>query len=194
MSDRRQYDGAMLPTNWKGTVVWSGTTALATWLASAAPVVAPRVATGPVSGHLEASTNRAVVTRVQDLSEEAARLSRRISGQDGYTEPSRDPFRFRPAAVPAPARPAAVLAPPPAAASVAPPAVQPPPFVLSGIAEDRQGEAVIRTAVIAGSGDLWLVKAGEKIEGKFQVTAVDADAVELIRADTGTALRLMFRP
>lgn len=182
----------MLPTNWKGTVLWSGTTALATWLASSTPAVAPHVTPAPGSGRPQASAQRAVVAHVQDLTAEADRLARRIQAQADYVEPARDPFRFKPA--PAAPRPVAVIAAPAPAVTAAPPVIVPPPFALSGIAEERQGEAVVRTAVITGSGDLWLVKAGEKVEGKFDVTAVEADAVELIRADTGTAVRLTFRP
>ncbi|MGE0392188.1 MAG: hypothetical protein AB7I25_00630 [Vicinamibacterales bacterium] len=182
----------MLPGTWKGTLVWSGATAMATWLASAPAVVAPGDDRLAPQARFDAADTQAVVVQMQELSSEAERLARRLSGEDAFAAPERDPFRFK--AAPAPR--ASVPAAPPAAAEVAPapPPVQPPPFALSGIAEDRQGDAIVRTAVVTGGGDLWLVKAGEKVEGKFEVTAVDADAVELIRADTGTAVRLTFRP
>lgn len=183
----------MLPGSWKGTLVWSGATALATWLASAPPVVAPGDGRLTPPTRVDAAATQAVVLQMQELNEEAVRLARRLSEADAFAAPDRDPFRFKLAPAPAPAAPPPVV--PPVATDVA--AVPPPapsPFALSGIAEERQGDAVIRTAVVTGLGELWLVKAGEKVEGKFEVTAVDADAVELIRADTGTAVRLTFRP
>lgn len=181
----------MFPGSWKGTLVWSGTTALATWLVSSPPVVAPEAGRVAAPTRAEAAATQSVVSQMQELNEEAERLARRLVETDEFSAPDRDPFRFRPAPAPV------AVAPPPApvaAAAVTPAPVQPPPFTLSGIAEDRQGDVVVRTAVVTGSGDLWLVKAGEKIEGQFSVTAVDADAVELIRADTGTTLRLTLRP
>lgn len=182
----------MFPATWKGTLVWSGTTALATWLASAPTVVAPGESRLAPPARFDAAATQAVVVQMQELNDEAERLGRRLAGVETFAEPERDPFRFvRASAPPAPAPVPVSVAP---AAAVTPPPVLPPPFALSGIAEDRQGDVVVRTAVVTGSGELWLVKAGEKVEGKFEVTAVDADAVELIRADTGTTVRLTFRP
>ncbi len=181
----------MFPGTWKGTLVWSGTTALATWLASAPAVVAPGESRLTPPARFDAAATQAVVVQMQELNDEAERLARRLSEVEEFSAPARDPFRFARAAAPALPAPA----PAPAAPTIAAPLpVPPPPFALSGIAEDRQGEVVVRTAVITGSGDLWLVRAGEKVEGKFEVTAVDADAVELIRADTGTTVRLTFTP
>lgn len=185
----------MLPVNWKGTIVWSGATALATWMASAPPVGAPG---GPVRTPAPAArVSPAAVTapaEVPDLTDEAERLARRLEAQQAYSEPSRDLFQFKAAA---PARPRAAVA---AVAAVVPAPVVPasvpaaPVFVLVGIAEETSAGVPVRTAVISGAGEVWLVKAGEKVDGRFEVRAVDADAVELIRADTGTALRLSFRP
>lgn len=183
----------MLPLNWKGTAVWSGVTALATWLASG-PAVAPgAVAGAPVRPARPALTDGAAsVQPLVDLTGEAERLARRLDEAQVYRAPARDPFQFKVAAEPA--RPVAAVAAPVAPASLTPAPVAPPTFMLVGVAEDRQGDGVIRTAVVSGGGELWLVKAGESVDGKFTVTAVDADAVELIRADTGTAVRLTFRP
>jgi len=181
----------MFPGSWKSTAIWSGTTALATWLASTTPVGTP-ADTGSVSRtRLDAAATQAVVVQMQELNEEAERLARRLSDVEAYRAPARDPFRFKP--LPAPPVATSVAASVPAAAE-APLSAPPPPFTLSGIAEDRLGDVIVRTAIVAGSGELWLVKAGETVDGKFEVTAVDADAVELIRADTGTAIRLSFRP
>jgi hypothetical protein len=182
----------MLPGTWKGTLVWSGTTALATWLASAPTVVAPGDDRLVPPVRYDAAATQAVVAQMQELNDEAERLARRLSEAEVFAVPERDPFRFRAAA--ARPTPAPVPMPAPPAVTEEPQPVAPPPFTLSGIAEDSQGDVVVRTAVVAGGGELWLVRAGEKVEGKFEVTAVEADAVELIRADTGSSVRLSFRP
>jgi hypothetical protein len=56
---------------------------------------------------------------------------------------------------------------------------EPPPFSLSGIAEDDGAEGVrIRTAVLSGLGDVFLAKAGDTILERYQVVAVGAAAGE----------------
>ena len=183
----------MLPVNWKGTVAWSGATALATWMAAAPPVAAPgqvvpavRIAPAPAVGAVPE------LAAAPDLADEAERLARRLEAQQAYSEPARDPFRFK--VVDAAPKLRSASAPVAAAPVTPPPAVAAPPYVLVGIAEEKSGDATVRTAVVGGAGEVWLLKAGERVEGKFEVRAVDADAVELIRVDTGTALRLSFRP
>jgi hypothetical protein len=65
---------------------------------------------------------------------------------------------------------------------------------LAGIGEDRSADGtVVRTAVISGPGGLFLVKAGAQLLGRFQVTAIGADAVELLDATDGTSFRLALR-
>ncbi len=170
----------------------SGATVLATWLASAPMPSSPMTqstANAPVRA--QATRQEAAPAQVVDLGPEAERLARRVEAVASFAAPARDLFRFR-AAVPVakvevPVAPAVSVTP----TAIAPPA--PPPFVLTGIAEDRQGDVLVRTAIVSGPGDLWLVKAGDVVDGRFQVTAVEADAVEIVRADTGAAVRLSFK-
>ncbi len=182
----------MVPMNWKATVVWSGATALATWMASSPAVVAPGESAGPAQRGSGAAA--AIGAPVVDLTAEADRLARRLGDHQAYAAPARDPFRFEGAApevaVAAASPVDSAVVPEP----VVPPVAEPPPYTLVGMAEDRVGEELVRTAVISGTGDLWLVRAGETVDGRFSVTAVEAGAVELVRADTGATVRLAFRP
>jgi hypothetical protein len=65
--------------------------------------------------------------------------------------------------------------PPPA------PAIVTPPYSLSGIAASTTPEGEIRTAVLSDGRAVYLVKAGETLNG-YTVAAVDRDAVTLIDA------------
>lgn len=177
----------------KGTAMVSGATVLATWLASTPMPLAPMTQSAAnAPARAQAARQEAAPAQVVDLGPEAERLARRVEDMASFAVPSRDLFRFRTAApsakVEIPVAPAVSVAP----IALAPPA--PPPFVLTGIAEDRQGDVLVRTAIVSGPTDLWLVKAGDIVDGRFQVTAVEADAVEIVRADTGAAVRLSFRP
>lgn len=182
----------------KGTALLSGATVLATWLASTpmpqstAPQTAAPQSTANAPVRTQAASRTVAPPQVEDLGPEAERLARRVEEMASFAAPARDLFRFRPppatTKVEVPVTPALSLAP----ITVAAPA--PPPFVLTGIAEDQQGDVLVRTAIVSGPGDLWLVKAGDTVDGHFQVVAVDADAVDIIRTDTGAAVRLSFRP
>ena len=124
---------ALLTNEWKGTVVWSGATALATWMAAAPPVAAPgqvvpavRIAPAPAVGAVPE------LAAAPDLADEAERLARRLEAQQAYSEPARDPFRFK--VVDAAPKLRSASAPVAAAPVTPPPAVAAPPYVLVGIA------------------------------------------------------------
>jgi len=51
----------------------------------------------------------------------------------------------------------------------------------------------VRTAVIAGVGQLFFAKAGDTLGGRYTVTAIGADAVELRDATTGETVRLALQ-
>ena len=180
----------------KGTALISGATVLATWLASApvpetaAPQTAVPQSTANAPARAQARSHTVAPPQVEDLGPEAERLARRVEAIASFAAPARDLFRFRPA--PGSAKVEVPVAPEVSLAPIAVVAPAPPPFVLTGIAEDQQGNVLVRTGIVSGPGDLWLVKAGDTIDGHFQVVAVEADAVEIIRADTGAAVRLSF--
>ncbi len=154
--------------------------AVATWLTAAStPDVRPPAAPLPPAqpSRLDASsaTLEAAVTRLH------ARI-----GPTAVPEGRRDLFRFsarapRPGRTPAPRAIDAVPDVPPAA-----PALPAPPMLtLIGVAEDASPDGPVRTAIVSGLGDVFLVKPGESISGRFRVAAVSAASVDLV--DTATS-------
>ena len=113
-----------------------------------------------------------------ELAAEVARLRARLRPADQPQEPARNLFQFgaRAARV-APAAP--VLPLEPAVAPVPPPAQ---PFTLIGFAS----EGAVRTAIISGSGDLFLAREGDSITAQYRVIRIDADGVELGALDGRT--------
>lgn len=124
-----------------------------------------------------------------ELAVEVKRLHERLRPSDPPVH-SRDLFRYaaRPsAAVPAPAVP--VTKPPseqPLAALVA-------PLKLEGLAEDHGDQGEVRTAIISGFGDIFLVKEGDSVTARYRVAKISSDAVELTDLTDNTPLRLALR-
>jgi hypothetical protein len=172
---------------WKSTAAAGLATLTATWLASYAPVgrpAAPR-STAPSVARTE--------TAAAEIQREADRLHARLAQVGRYRDPSRNPFQFRPRRTAPPG-----LRPEPAItiedlpeSSPAPPTLR---LTLAGIAEDTVGDEQVRTAIISTPDDVLLVKVGDAIGGQFTVAAIDADAVELVRIDTGATVRLALKP
>ena len=172
---------------WKSTAAAGLATLTATWLASYAPTgrrAAPRAAVPSVA---------ATETAAAEIQREADRLHARLAQVGAYRDPRRNPFRFHHA------RPAQHTPAPEPAITVedlpnqdpAPPTIR---ITLAGIAEDKVGEEQVRTAIISTPGDVLLVKVGDRIGDQFTVAAIAADAVELVRLDTGATVRLALKP
>jgi hypothetical protein len=166
-------------------VVWFGVSALAiaTWFAAASTsgVRAPVV---PVPPARPTPLDRSSAV----LQSEISRLHERI-GPSASPSRSRDLFRFN---VRAQQRPASSR--PVAAAVDAAPAVRlRPALKLIGIAEDTSESGVVRTAIVSGPGELFLVKAGELISGRYHVDQVSADAVLLTDTTTSDSTTLALR-
>lgn len=128
-----------------------------------------------------------------DLDDVRARLRARRSEAPRPRAPERNPFEFAPAA---PVRLAggAARGAAPAPAQVMPPTVPPPPqLTLSGVAETRQGDQVVRTAIISGMGQLFFAKPGDRLANTFMVSIVGPDIVELREVVTGRVIRLTLR-
>lgn len=168
---------------------------LTTWLVSAAvtqrddaPAPIPAQATPPA------------ITAVDELEIQTARLRARLDAAPAPHRSARNPFRFghridtadRPAA---PARPAAIgepastaAAPPDAAARAPAPTLR-----LIGIAIADDAEGGERTAAISVSGELMLVRVGGSVAGRYLVSAITPDVVELADRLGGAPLRLALR-
>jgi hypothetical protein len=172
---------------WKSTAAASGLAIVGTWLASYAPVGGPRQQPSAVPTAAHTAVAAAAIQR------EADRLHDRLQQVTAYQTPARNPFRFggRPAPTAPPREPVTTVAeiPPPLAPEA--PALR---MMLSGIAEDVVGDEMVRTAIISTPDNVHLVKIGEAVGDTYKVTAIAVDAVELVRLDDGSTVRLALRP
>ena len=173
-----------IPVNVKRTLMLVvGGAALIAWFAAAAtsnrdlppPVI---VARSPVD------------VKGADLAKEIERLHERLRPEATPRQPGRNLFTYH--SVPPP-RPAIVEAPK-AALTEAPTAATPlPPLKLDGIAEDAGADGVVRTAIIAGEGQLFLVKEGDAVGSRYRVTKIAATVVELVDSVDGSTRRLPLK-
>jgi hypothetical protein len=116
------------------------------------------------------------------------RLRRRLSTMPGARQRDRDPFHF---------------ASPPAAAPAASsdalrgrdeqPAVPKPRLRLLGIAQDVRDGQPVRTAVIGGMNQVYLVGEGDQMALRFLVKRVGADSVDVEDMTDGTIETLAWR-
>ncbi len=167
-------------------VLGVGCAALAVWLAAAATSgTRQRQAPTPVAA--------AVESKGEELAAEIARLRERLrptaapaQTRDLFNYAARSSSRAR-ARV---ARPFDAAAPP---APVPSPVVSRPTLMLIGIAEDDRADNVVRTAIVSGLGDVFLVKEGESIALQYRVLRIGADAVELTDVGDGTSFRLTLK-
>lgn len=160
--------------------LWFGGGGIVAWLA-----VSPNTGVAPSS---PASTLQrpSAPNAFEELSAQSTRLRERRSGATP-NEATRNPFRYRltkPAPRPEPQRGHQLPAHMEPALPIAPP---PPPLTLSGVAL----KGGTRTAIITGSGQLYLVGEGDTVAGRYAVVTVDAEAVLLRDAD-GTEQRLVL--
>src|SRR5665213_78086 len=132
--------------------------ALAAWLA--ADVSGTRQIVVPPAPRTSGADARGA-----DLAAEIARLHDRLHPTATPQQPARNLFEFTPNAARVPASAAGALqidaAP---ALPIAPAAAPEPAFALIGIAED----AGVRTAIISGQGQLFMVKDGELVAERYR--------------------------
>ena len=160
---------------------------LLAWLASAAGLAMrqPPVPEEP-SQPVETSGTTALAEDVQAQTE---RLRTRLAAAPAPQPTARNPFAFAPRPAPPRAAPRATEVP-----SLEPLLPAEPAIELVGVAEDREGDKTVRTAIISTlSGDTFLVKEGESIAARYRVKAVGADSVQLSDLLTGGERRLSLR-
>jgi hypothetical protein len=173
---------------WKGTAAVSGVGLLATWLASNPPLQQPAGRAELVSG--EAQRTAAASAEIQH---QAARLRERLQTVGAYPQPARNPFRFNNRPRPPAARQVPAIAEEPVDPLEA--SVQPTlRITLSGIAEEKVDDRIVRTAIISTPHDVFLVKEGDAIEDTYKVVTIASDAVELTRVIDGGTVRLALKP
>jgi hypothetical protein len=126
-----------------------------------------------------------------EVRSQAARLHARISQAPAPDLNPRNPFAF--VAAPRPLRPNAAMVH--AAVVDEPAAVAPPPaLVLMGIAEEGTPTAPRRTAILSAQGDdIVMVTEGQLLLGRYKVTKISVDAVELEEVATKAYRRLALQ-
>jgi len=125
------------------------------------------------------TTNLDIAAHVP-LDARGAALAKEIARLHNRLEPGAPPrlgrnlFRFAAARHPAPIALAAtrVVSEP----TVAPPQ---PALTLIGVAEDIATGGLIRTAIISGPGQVYVVKEGERVTTRYVVARISSDVVEL---------------
>ena len=168
--------------DWKSTAVISGAGILATWFFSMPPTSAPTRAVAPAARVPQ--VNNSTI----DIAKEAARLQVHRVQEAHYAAPSRNPFRFSERREPARATSGVVGTPPPPV-FIPPP---PPRITLDGVAADTMDAQPLRTAILRTDAGVVLAKEGDEVGG-YRVQRIAADAVELVKIDDGTLLRLALR-
>jgi Tfp pilus assembly protein PilP len=68
-----------------------------------------------------------------------------------------------------------------------------PALKLAGVAEDPGAEGPIRTAIISGEGQLYMVKEGENVTPRYRVVQISAEVVELLDVIDNSTRRLALR-
>jgi hypothetical protein len=121
--------------------------------------------------HVNIDASAPIDARGAALAKEIARLHER-AGAGVPPRLARNLFHF--VAPPRPA-PLAVVN----RASDASEPVPPPALKLIGVAEDAAAGGLIRTAIISGPGQVYVVKEGERVTSRYLVARISSEVVEL---------------
>ncbi len=159
---------------------------LATWLASANGVSAPPDPPAPQPR----AARSAAQALADDVQAQTARLRGRLASAPAPRTPGRNPFAFARRAD----RPMVASTQPAPMISTAPALPPEPPLQLAGVAEQETDGVTVRTAMItADSDELFMLTVGASLGGRYKVTAISSDAVELSDLVTGGTRRLALR-
>ena len=157
---------------------------LTAWvIAQGSPVSGRQEGPSVARGAAGASTTRQAASASRDpaFDMEVDRLRTGVSVMPSPSASGRNPFRFgatSPRRDGVAAHPSATLAAH-ETLEAATAAADRPPMQLLGVAADENGGSLVRTAVIATPHQLYLVREGQQIAFRFQVTRISSDAVEL---------------
>jgi hypothetical protein len=66
-------------------------------------------------------------------------------------------------------------------------------FKLIGIAEDPGPDGPIRTAIISGHSEVFLVAEGDPVAFTYRVAKISGEAVELVHQGDGSVVRLALK-
>jgi len=157
----------------RAAVMAIGVVLVAVWVAAAAGGRAAQPLRQPDARVIQ---DRAVVEAQAALIEATDRLRRHTAPPIEAAQVRRDPFSFAGARTPRPETVGAQLATSESAPASAPVA---PDILLQGMAESRDGETVVRTAILSVRGELVFATVGSTVGGGFTVVALTAESVEL---------------
>jgi hypothetical protein len=158
--------------------------ALLAWLAGAA-TSNRQIGLAPIS------RSAPIEARGAELAMEVARLHERLRPTATPRQPGRNLFAFHAAVVRS--TPALVASPRPALVETPPAPLAMPAFKLAGIAEDIGPDGPVRTAIISGEGQLFMVKQGESVTPRYTVNRISEDVVELTDVRDNTVRRLALK-
>jgi hypothetical protein len=161
--------------SWSQLLVLGGST-VASWLAGTAQLPPAQTGNGAPSS-VSVPREIPAPVRLQDWRAPAVSVARPERNVFTFKEPVR-------AAVRPPEQPQPI-------AAAQPP--KPPAFKLIGMAQDDGHDGPAATAIVAGHGQLYLVKPGDVIPPDYTVVRVDADSVELVDGTTGATFRLFMK-
>jgi hypothetical protein len=82
----------------------------------------------------------------------------------------------------------------PVSAPAAPTAPVWPRVALIGVAEGREGAALVRTAIVSGPQGVHHARAGDVVEGVYRVERIAADSVDVRLVPEDRVVRLGLRP
>jgi hypothetical protein len=158
--------------------------ALAVWLAAASTMI-----TQPVVVDTSERKTTAVELRGAALAAEITRLRERLRPTSAPQLPSRNLFEFSRTA---PVR-AAPSVPPILPEAEAPRPAPPPPLRLVGMAEDAGSDGPVRTAIISGFGQLFMVKEGERVTARYQVAKISGEVAEIRDLGDNSTITLVLK-
>lgn len=172
----------------------AGGTLLLAYLAAAnsSPTDAPEPPRDPVARASAVQPNAIAA----EVGADAIKLRELLASAPAPDMHARNPFGFGAAPASRDAAPAAVAHARAAVADPVPEAPPDPPLALIGVAEDTANGRTERTAIITLSGSPdgpYIVVPGDAVAGRYRVTAVGPDAVELKDLLTGGFRRLAMR-
>ena len=166
----------------------AGASLLAAWFSSAASLSLHRNRRVANADHSAIPADRLPI----NMQAQAKRLKARLAAAPLPQQPVRNPFAFA-SASPEPRAGAVRRAEPPALAPV-PIAPPEPSLSLIGVAEQKKGHGLVRTAMIATEADeLIMAAVGDTLMQRYKVTAIGPDAVELTDLATGHIRRLALQ-
>ena len=175
----------------RAAVMVIGVNLVAVWVAAAA---GGRAAQPPRQPDVRVTQDRAVVEAQSALVEATDRLRRHTGPSLEAAQVRRDPFSFAGARTP---RPETVVAESATSEPAPASAPAPPDIVLQGMAESRDGETVVRTAILSVSRELVFATlgstVGSTVSGRFTVVALTAESVELEALQGGERQTIHFR-